>query len=464
MATDPSDEPSPVEDQATEDVQDLLPLLYRPRPDLASRVRRAIDRERFRRVVLAAAAVLALIFGAISWSMATTRADHEPRSSTGVVAVAGTSLGEATVETRWSWGLTAAKFALAPGTVARAGAEPGLIDLTAGSITASVDHSRQRQALVIRTPHAVATVIGTVFTIRVDARTTRLTVESGSVRFSFADRNEVVSGPGMMETPAPIAVAPTSWTVRELSRWIITDRRLRELSALAVDPMHPDRLWGCGDHGNPASLFAIDPGTQRITEYPVARAVNHDWEDLAPMVMDGRPLVAIGDIGKSRKNQPARILLVEADPPLAVQQTLVINLPADVIDLDCLAWDAREQSFYLVGKDGDHPVLRCPFTTQETTTASVVGAVVARRPAALAIDTSAERMALLDEDGTITFFGRTGGVWDLARPRGSWVVSGIPIAQALAWSDAGTRLWVSGEGPTKPLCQLAVEAHQHGDF
>ena len=460
LGQEPEGTVEPVETPETVAVHDLLPLLYRPRADLAGRVGRAIGRQRrkrFLRVALAMAAVLALAIGLTVWS--TRPAPHEDglRSSSGVVAVPGTALGDSAVETRWSWGLTAAELTLSPGTLAKATVESGQIELTLGSITATVDHARQRQALTIRTPQAVATVTGTAFTISVGEATTRLQVEHGSVQFAYAGHQETVTGPGALETPNPTAQPGTSWIIREVNCLTLTDHRLLELSALAADPSRPDRLWGCGDHGNPASLFALDPATRQIAEYPVAKAVNHDWEDLAPMSVEGRSYLAIADIGKSRKDQPARILLIEPNPPLVISQTLVVRLPANVLDLDCLAWDGQERCFYLVGKDGEHPLLRCPYTTEATTLATVVATVTARRPTALAIDPESRRMALLDEDGAITVFGRTNGHWDPTRPCGAWKVRGIPLAQAMTWSDGGTRLWVSGEGPSKPLYQLSVE-------
>lgn len=502
MPLPPADGPPVAPGMAANDQEDagsaaihvLLPLLYRPRPDMPQRVRRAIERStrsarpdlagRVRRAIArsernhalllwAVAAVVVLLLGGVALSVikqadgatlsvinqdddgrsgeCVRRDDGGLRSEDGQPVPPGSRLAPPHV--RWVWPVTGARFEITADAAVGRGMDPGELQLDRGAIIATVDPLQQRTPLSIRTAHAVATVVGTRFRIEADAQRTRLRVDHGTVSFVHDGREERIQAGGTAS--APDAAEP-GWELREASRVIITDRRLRELSGMVCDPLAPERLWTCGDHGNPATLFAIDHQGRVLETRAVAGAVNRDWEELALVRLGDRSWLAIGDIGKSRNGAPAAILLVAPQPPLTVARCIELRIPHGVVDMDCMAWDMVERAFYLVGKDGDHPLLRCPWGDDGPLTATVVGRVKACQPAALAIDATGTRMALLDEDGAITVFGRQTGAWDLARPRSHVRVRGMPVPQALAWDADGTGLWISGEGPGSPLIHMLL--------
>jgi len=74
-------------------------------------------------------------------------------------------------------------------TIAAGSAAPAsrILDLTNGTLTASVTRQAAGTTFAVKTPHALTTVVGTQFTVAVEEKLTRLDVEEGSVDFSPAD-------------------------------------------------------------------------------------------------------------------------------------------------------------------------------------------------------------------------------------------------------------------------------------
>src|SRR5512134_1085479 len=78
---------------------------------------------------------------------------------------------------------------------------------------------------------------------------------------------------------------------------VLLDAQLAEISGLAASRRHRDVLWLHDDGGNPARLFAVTTGGDRMAALRVDGVTKTDWEDMAAFRLDGRDYLLIADVG-----------------------------------------------------------------------------------------------------------------------------------------------------------------------
>ena len=77
----------------------------------------------------------------------------------------------------------------------------------------------------------------------------------------------------------------------------ITDRKLSEVSGIAVSRINKDILWVINDSGNSASVYALNPKGDVIGTLNIEGVSNNDWEDIASFEYEGKPYIIIADTG-----------------------------------------------------------------------------------------------------------------------------------------------------------------------
>lgn len=134
---------------------------------------------------------------------------------------------------------------------------------------------------------------------------------------------------------------------------------LDEASGLVVSPGRPGLLWSHNDSGGSAELFGLDLQGQLVQRVTVSGATGTDWEDLAGGVVDGQPVLFVGDIGD---NPRARVYLeVWQVPEPAEGETTVVatrhelQLPDGARDVEAMMVDPVSGDLLLVTKEYSGP-------------------------------------------------------------------------------------------------------------
>jgi len=107
--------------------------------------------------------------------------------------------------------------------------------------------------------------------------------------------------------PPPIGIVPEA-----VGR--LEDARIREASGLARSQRQPGTLWIINDNGAKEIVHAIDHTGARLGEFDLKKSRNKDWEDLASIVLDGKPYLMVADIGDNDAKRDHRTLYFVEEP------------------------------------------------------------------------------------------------------------------------------------------------------
>jgi hypothetical protein len=174
----------------------------------------------------------------------------------------------------------------------------------------------------------------------------------------------VLSGPVAGQPSGPVVVASSVPGV-SVDR-PVHDRRLTELSGLAVSPGHPGVLWTHNDSGNAPVVYALGPDGAVVAAVRVGAVAAEDWEAIATFRdADGRAMIAVGDIGDNLARRPAvQVVLIE-EPPLrdatvTPRRVLRLRYPDGAVDAETLLVDPEAGRMYLVTKGLGGTVYQVP--------------------------------------------------------------------------------------------------------
>lgn len=142
----------------------------------------------------------------------------------------------------------------------------------------------------------------------------------------------------------------------------------RETSGLAPSLRTPGLLWLHDDSGNPPFLHAVDPDGNPVGTLQVGGVKNTDWEDLASVVLDGKPWLVVGDVGDNDAVRRSVLIHFVAEPDRAAlaaagrlaeqpAATLTVTYEDGPRDVESLAVDPRERAIYLLSKRDEVPRL-----------------------------------------------------------------------------------------------------------
>jgi hypothetical protein len=190
---------------------------------------------------------------------------------------------------------------------------------------------------------------------------------TGSIPHTFAGRGlallVMVLAAALTQLPPEAATAEAVVTgARQVGE--ITDRRLSEISGLALAAGRRDVVWAINDSGNPAELHAISLDGTRLASVPVAGVRNWDWEALAAVEHDGQRLLIIGDIGDNRAARRYVSLWFVPEPdldqlPAEISPVGVVHFvyPGGARDAEGLAVDTSRGRILVLSKRTSPPEL-----------------------------------------------------------------------------------------------------------
>jgi len=271
----------------------------------------------------------------------------------------------------------------------------------------------------------------------------------------------------------------------------LTNTAIREASGLAPSRRCADRLWIVNDSGNPARLWAVDSRGRDIASLDIEGAANEDWEDLASVVLDGRPWLAIADCGDNLGIRDGIFVHFVEEPetervaPLAVRPALSLSIRFEDGARDCeaAAVDPTERTVLLLSKRDPRPALYLVRLPPAPTWTSAVHSAVAHRaavfaswpppqggsnrgvlgnignqPTAMDLSPDGRRLLILTYEDAWIVERRAGEDWAIAAAR-PMLRAEMPDPaegvlrrrEAACWSADGACFFVTGEGNEPPL-------------
>lgn len=135
----------------------------------------------------------------------------------------------------------------------------------------------------------------------------------------------------------------------------------KEASGLAPSRRRDDLLWLINDSGARAQIQAITTEGKLLGHVTLHGGWNYDWEDLASFELDGKPYLAIADMGDNRARRKSCVIYIVEEPMLKgekfpkdtkvpVAWKLRFRYPPGPRDAEAMAVDAEEGAIYLLSK------------------------------------------------------------------------------------------------------------------
>jgi hypothetical protein len=161
------------------------------------------------------------------------------------------------------------------------------------------------------------------------------------------------------------SVAATSSSGAVVDR-VVRDSRIAEASGLAASLRHPGVLWMHNDSGHPARLFAVGPDGRTVATVRVRGVPAVDWEAMAVFRnRDGRPTIAIADIGDNAAARASVSVVVLPEPALRdatvrPEQAIRLRYPTGSVDAETLLVDPDGRRAFIVTKGFGSTVYEVP--------------------------------------------------------------------------------------------------------
>lgn len=259
----------------------------------------------------------------------------------------------------------------------------------------------------------------------------------------------------------------------------------KETSGLAASRRTPGLLWVHDDSGGQPVLYAVEENGRRRGTVRVHGARNVDWEDVAAYELDGKPWLAVGDVGDNDAERTHVLVHVLEEPKtehlipagdLSVTPAFTLRIVYEDGARDCesVAVDPRERMLYLLTKREPVPRLyRVPLrpgpegrsvmaefvgpvpTVPQPTAAQrgFKGHLGRRRAEVVAMDFSTDGSgAVVLTYGAVLYYARDANEpWSRVFARQPQLLGGhdLPQAEAACFSPDGRRIYVASETTPK---------------
>ncbi len=290
-------------------------------------------------------------------------------------------------------------------------------------------------------------------------------------------------------TPAQGRAPEEAAPAREVSyvpqrRGELQNPAITEASGMAASRIHDDLFWILNDGGNGPWIYAVGSDGSDRGRIKVEGARNHDWEDMASFVQDGRSYLLIADIGDNRGERSSYLLYIVPEPESPESGSVPLARTIEYIyedgprDAESLAVDQQGERILILSKR-DHPaaLYELPLFPERE------GIWIARRiasfislpqpsladiltnpalgalgdvPTAMDIAADGSAAVVLTYRSVLRFLRSPGMGWAevLSRPPAEEVSHPLVQAEAAAFDSSGTRIYYTSERLPAPLWVL----------
>ncbi len=258
-----------------------------------------------------------------------------------------------------------------------------------------------------------------------------------------------------------------------------------EASGLAASRRAPGILWVVNDGGEPPVLHALSGSGEALAAVRVAGAANRDWEDLAAFDRDGESWLLIADIGDNAGVRPYVTLYLVPEPLAAAgvgatpARTIRYRYPDGPQDAEAVAVDATAGLVYVLTKRSEPPRLytvplaappgRRPVVAEKVMDVTslpprdaAVGLLASAipfhwQPTGMDIAADGSAAVVLTYADVYYYPRRSGESWADALSRAPLALGMplVPVAEGIAFDEAGRSIYVTAEGRHAPLLRFA---------
>lgn len=271
----------------------------------------------------------------------------------------------------------------------------------------------------------------------------------------------------------------------------LENRNIIEASGMVRAQQHDGVFWIVDDGGKPR-LHAIDARGRTLGRIKVDDAKVVDWEDIASFSLDGRPYLAIADIGDNNaRRKDVRVYVVRepqvGDDEVDIEWEFDFTYPAGPVDAESLAVDAGNEQILVLSKREIPAVLYAlPLRpgNDKRQTAERLGAVTTLprpqrtdvelaskikswwwQPTAMDINADSSAAVVLTYRGVFLYPRDDGESWIDAMRRRPVVldIGDYGDAESVAFSGDASSVYITFEGSGAPLVRVPVAAQTRPD-
>ena len=146
----------------------------------------------------------------------------------------------------------------------------------------------------------------------------------------------------------------------------LANKAIDESSGIACSRRRPGVFWTHNDSGDAARLYAFDRSGKDLGSCLLKDVVAFDWEDMASVVLDGKCLLLVGDIGNNGRHAGVQMIHVVEEPDvdpqrgvtsakIPVRQTINFSYSGAYHDCEALGVDPTTRTILLVTKEERMP-------------------------------------------------------------------------------------------------------------
>ncbi len=262
----------------------------------------------------------------------------------------------------------------------------------------------------------------------------------------------------------------------------LSNKEINEASGMAGSLRHPNVLWVHNDSGDAARLFAISETGRSLGEARFTELQNVDWEDITSFYLDGRPYLAIADVGDnfSVRRRPAVHIVNEPDydwpaSKSTVAWTIQFEYEDGARDCESIAVDTENERILLLTKRDVLPVLYelplrptegkqvakrlvevpLPQPSAELQRIKNRKGLYSAQPTAMDMSKNGRKIVVLTYRNAFLFERTMGQSWEqvFARPPKVIALPPMDSGEAIAFAEDGS-VFVTAERHPAPLVRV----------
>jgi len=262
----------------------------------------------------------------------------------------------------------------------------------------------------------------------------------------------------------------------------LQSEQLGELSGMACSRRSKGLFWAHNDSGSEPRIFLFDMQGRHKGSCLLAGVQNNDWEDMASLMMDGRPHLVIADTGNNSLAAAVHMLYVVEEPACDAERGVRVEevRPARIIyfsfeddhrNCEAMGVDPTDRTILLISKEwsrtchvyalawprDDHGLPSNP-PPKRALVARQIGILPLRQVTGMDISPDGLRAIVLTYGNAYEYVRSKGETWThaFARPPREIALPFRPQGEAICYGPDGKTLFTSSERRPTPLIEVPL--------